>query len=185
MVVAFFVWTVLTLFLPEIIRLKLGGVWLIGPAFLEAESIVPIILMAYLFQGAYLNFLPGIYFAEKTIYITVITGVSALINVAVNFSLIPVYGMTGAACATLAGHATMALLTYLVSHKLFPVPYEWFKLFKLGITALIALTVAQFLDYTLVGRLIGIASFTGGLFILKIISTREVKSMASLFNITS
>ena len=182
MVVALCVWTVLTLFLPEIIRLKLGGAWLIGPAFHEAESIVPIILMAYLFQGAYLNFLPGIYFAEKTTYIAGITGLSALINVAVNFSLIPLYGMTGAAYATLAGHATMALLTYFVSRKLFPVPYEWVKLFRLGITALIALTVAQFLDYTLVGRLVGIASFTGGLFILKIISTRDVKTIASLCN---
>ncbi|MEE2876526.1 MAG: oligosaccharide flippase family protein [Candidatus Neomarinimicrobiota bacterium] len=181
MVVALFTWTVLTLFLPEIIRLQLGGVWLVGPAFHEAESIVPIILMAYLLQGAYLNFLPGIYFASKTIYIAGITGLSALINIGVNFSLIPLYGMTGAAYATLAGHGAMAILTYFVSRKLFTVPYDWFKLLRLATTAVIALGVAQLLDHTLVGRFIGVASFVGGLFLMKILSLGDFKNIVSLF----
>ncbi len=182
MVVAFFAWTALTLLLPEIIRLRLGGVWLIGPAFQEAESIVPIILMAYMFQGAYLNFLPGIYFAEKTTYIAGITGISALINVAVNFALIPQFGMAGAAYATLAGHSAMAILTYFVSRRFFSVPYDWFRLLRLATATVAALGVAQLLDYTLMGRLVGIASFAGGLFVLKIISIRDVKSIASIFH---
>jgi len=81
MVITFFVWTLLTLFISEIFQLNVAGVSLIGPAFVEAQSIVPIILLAYVFQGAYLNFLPGIYFEEKTKYIAAITGLSAAVNI--------------------------------------------------------------------------------------------------------
>ena len=116
MVIALFVWTVITLFISEIVRLNVAGVSLIGPAFVGAQSIVPIILMAYVFQGAYLNFLPGIYFEEKTKYIAVITGLSAAVNIGVNFALIPIYGIAGAAYATLAGHGTMAVTTYFTSN---------------------------------------------------------------------
>lgn len=59
MVIALSVWTMITLFISEIVRLNVAGVSLIGPAFVEAQSIVPVILMAYVFQGAYLNFLPA------------------------------------------------------------------------------------------------------------------------------
>jgi O-antigen/teichoic acid export membrane protein len=135
-----------------------------------------------MFQGAYLNFLPGIYFAEKTTYIAGITGISALINVAVNFALIPQFGMAGAAYATLAGHSAMAILTYFVSRRFFSVPYDWFRLLRLATATVAALGVAQLLDYTLMGRLVGIASFAGGLFVLKIISIRDVKSIASIFH---
>ncbi|HJM85550.1 MAG TPA: oligosaccharide flippase family protein [Candidatus Marinimicrobia bacterium] len=181
MVIALFVWTVITLFISEIVRLNVAGVSLIGPAFVEAQSIVPIILMAYVFQGAYLNFLPGIYFEEKTKYIAVITGLSAAVNIGVNFALIPIYGIVGAAYATLAGHGTMAVTTYFTSKKLFPVLYDWFKLLRTVTAVVVALGTAHFFDYTLLGRIAGASAFTGALFMLKVITPGEVSKIISVF----
>lgn len=182
MVVLLFVWIGLTLFIPEIVRLRIGGISLIGPAFYEAESIVPIILLAYVFQGAYINFLPGIYFEKKTHMIPIITAVSAAVNIAVNFTLIPLYGMTGAAYATLAGHATMAVTTYLISRRLFPVFYDWFKLLRTATAVVISLGTAQLLDYTLTAKILGCATFIGALFLLRVMSPKELKNIFSLLN---
>ena len=181
MVITFFVWTLLTLFISEIFQLNVAGVSLIGPAFVEAQSIVPIILLAYVFQGAYLNFLPGIYFKEKTKYIAAITGLGAAVNIVVNFTLIPSFGMTGAAYATLAGHGTMAITTYFTSKKLFPIPYDWFRLFRAVIAVVIALGTAHLLDYTLPGRIAGAAAFIGALFLLKVITLGRLKNIVSIF----
>ena len=159
----------------------MAGVSLIGPAFVEAQSIVPIILLAYVFQGAYLNFLPGIYFEEKTKYIAAITGLGAAVNIVVNFTLIPSFGMTGAAYATLAGHGTMAITTYFTSKKLFPIPYDWFMLLKTVTAVVIALGTAHLLDYTLPGRIAGAAAFIGALFLLKVITLGRLKNIVSIF----
>ena len=185
MVIALFVWTVITLFISEIVRLNVAGVSLIGPDFVEAESIVPVILMAYVFQGAYLNFLPGIYFEEKTKYIALITGLSATVNIGVNFTLIPIYGIAGAAYATLAGHGTMAVTTYFTSRKLFAVPYDWFRLFRTVAAVAIALGTAYLFDYTFFGRVAGVTAFIGVLFLLKVITPSEVSKITSVLQPSS
>ena len=54
------------------------------------------------------------------------------VNVAANFALIPVWGMTGAAAASLLAYAVMALTLFLLGRKLYPVPYEWDRLARLA-----------------------------------------------------
>jgi O-antigen/teichoic acid export membrane protein len=54
-----------------------------------------------------------------------VTGAGALVNVLVNFALVPYLGITGAAVATLAAYVVMAGYLYYESNKVYPVPYEW------------------------------------------------------------
>ena len=177
MVVTTFAWLLITLFLPEIINFKIGKFWLIGPEFHEAKTIVPIILMAYLFQGAYLNFLPGIYFKEKTHYIPLITGVGALVNLVINLILIPVYGMFGAAFATLIGHGTIAIVTFFVARRMFPVPYDWLKILRLTTSLFFTLLSAYLLNFTIMGRVLGLILFGLGLIIFRVIYIKEIKNI--------
>ena len=72
----------------------------------------------------YVIFSAGIYIEEKSIYVPIITGLGALVNVAVNFVLIPVLNFTGAAFATLASYFVMALGYYYVTQKFYNVKYE-------------------------------------------------------------
>jgi O-antigen/teichoic acid export membrane protein len=49
---------------------------------------------------------------------------SALLNVGVNIVLIPLYGATGAAIATLVAYIAFALVSYLFNQCIYPVPFE-------------------------------------------------------------
>ncbi|MFQ6675143.1 MAG: lipopolysaccharide biosynthesis protein [Fidelibacterota bacterium] len=141
--VALFVWILISNFIHELIRIRIAGISLIGPPFYGAEAVVPVILMAYVFQGVYLNFLPGIYFEKKTHMIALISGTGALVNVVLNFLLIPPYGMMGAAAATLAAYIVMAVGAFVVSRRLFTVPYEWSRVIRTTVSFLAAVAFAS------------------------------------------
>jgi O-antigen/teichoic acid export membrane protein len=72
----------------------------------------------------YSVFSAGIYIEEKSIYVPIITGTGALVNVVINFLLIPALSLTGAAIATLASYFVMALGYYYVTQKFYKVKYE-------------------------------------------------------------
>ncbi len=115
---------VLSLFITDLAQLKIAGFSLVGAQYWAGLQIVPIILLAYLINGMYSVFSAGIYIEEKSIYVPFITGTGALVNVVVNFLLIPVLSFTGAAIATLASYFVMALGYYYVTQKFFKVKYE-------------------------------------------------------------
>ncbi len=115
---------VLSLFITDLAQIKIAGFSLIGPEYWAGLQIVPIVLLAYLINGMYSVFAAGIYIEEKSIYVPFITGTGALVNVIVNFLLIPVLGITGAALATLASYLVMAFGYYYVTQKFFKVKYE-------------------------------------------------------------
>ena len=54
-----------------------------------------------------------------------ITGIAAVVNVALNLILIPRYGMMGAAVATVAAYVTMFLGMTWYAQRVFPAPYQW------------------------------------------------------------
>ncbi|MBL8029137.1 MAG: polysaccharide biosynthesis C-terminal domain-containing protein, partial [Fibrobacteres bacterium] len=113
------------LFYNEIAALSFGGFTLIGPAFRSGLTVVPILLLAYAFCGAYYNMIVGIYAKEKTWVIPIVTLFGAVLNVGLNFYAIPNYGIKGAAVVTLISYAGMTLLLYPISMKLYFIKYEW------------------------------------------------------------
>ncbi len=67
----------------------------------------------------------GIGRAKRTQFNWVITGVAAVVNVALNLILIPPYGMMGAAIATVAAYAVMFVGMTWYAQRVYPVPYQW------------------------------------------------------------
>ena len=67
---------------------------------------------------------------EKSFYIPVITGIGAAINIGVNFLLIPVWGIVGAALATLASYLIMAVAVYKITQRFYEINYEKVKVVK-------------------------------------------------------
>ena len=102
---------------------------LIDQAYWSGLSIVPWLLLAYWFQGWYINFSAGIFIQEKTKNLAQITGLGALITVIVNVALIPVLGMTGAAIATVLSYGTMAVVLYKVAQQAMQVPFGLVRAF--------------------------------------------------------
>ncbi|QHL88377.1 oligosaccharide flippase family protein [Nibribacter ruber] len=86
-------------------------------------EIVPVLLLAYLFNGVYYNLTVWFKLTDKTHYGTYITIFGAIVTVVANFLLIPVLGYMGSAVAAFLCYFLMAVVCYVIGQKYFPVPY--------------------------------------------------------------
>lgn len=110
----------LALVLPDVLLLMSRKV-----EYHAAGPVVPVIVLAFLFQGFFLLSSIGITIAKETRYYPMITAAAATLNIALNFVLIPSFGIMGSAWATVAGYALMALLGAFISNRLYPIPIRW------------------------------------------------------------
>ena len=62
---------------------------------------------------------------RRTQFNWIVSGIAAVLNIALNFALIPPYGMMGAAIATIAAYTTMFLGMAWWSQRIYPVAYQW------------------------------------------------------------
>ncbi len=103
-------------------------------------SIVPILLIANIFLGIYFNLSFSYKLTDKTYLGAVISTLGAIITIAANYILIPLYGFIGSAISTLGCYFFMALTSYLVSRKLLS--------FKINLNkSLLYLLVMVFIGY--------------------------------------
>lgn len=168
-------WAFLSLFVEDIAKIEIAGRTLLGSSFLSGLSIVPVVLLAYLFNGLFMNFTAGIYIEEKTKYFPLVTISGAIVNVIVNFTLIPILGIMGAAYATLASYVVMAGGLFVVSQKFYKIDYEYYKIFKIflliGITIFI---LYSFSDVMNVGvKLLVFVGFVSAFIFLKIVKWND------------
>ena len=105
------------------------------PSYYGAVSVVPLIVLAYLFFE--MNYLIsfGLDLTGKTKYYPFIMGAGAVFNLFLNFILIPPFGMMGAAVATVLSYALLPIIEYFIVRRLYPVPYEWRRLLKLALVS--------------------------------------------------
>jgi len=85
--------------------------------------IVPILLLANLFLGIYYNLSVWYKLTEKTVFGAYMSLMGALITLFLNLYLIPILGFVGSAWATLCCYAIMALCSYLLGQKYYPISY--------------------------------------------------------------
>jgi O-antigen/teichoic acid export membrane protein len=131
----------LSLFISDIVQIDISGFSIIGSKYWSGLYIVPVVLLAYLFNGLYVVFSAGIYIEEKSIYAPIVAGLGAFTNVTANYILIPHLNIMGAALATLASYVVMAAGYYIVTQKYYHIQYEYSKLWKIA-AAMIFVSIA-------------------------------------------
>lgn len=109
------------------------------PEYWEGLSIVPPLLLGYLFLGIYYNFTVWFKLTDKTYYGTVITIGGAILTIVLNFILIPTGGYYGSSLATVFVYAAMMAACYFLGQKYFPIPYKIVSglLYIIGTTLLV------------------------------------------------
>jgi O-antigen/teichoic acid export membrane protein len=128
----------LSLFIQNVVTFPLfGHRYLIHPDYWSGLGIVPIILFGYLWTGMGMILNAGLLIEKRAGYLPLVTGAGAAVNIAANIWWIPLYGIFGGAFATLAAYMVMAILYWIVTIRIYPVPYEYFRLAKIGVAALI------------------------------------------------
>ncbi len=141
-------WAVVSLFIDNVAGWEFAaGRTLIEGNFLPGLVVVPVILLAYLFNGIYVNLQAGLYIEEKTKYFPLVTGAGALVNVAANLLLIPLLGIMGAALAVLASYMVMAFSLFLITRRIYPVAYEFGKLARIMATVVATALAYYYLHY--------------------------------------
>lgn len=103
----------------------------------EAATVVPFIVLSTVLSGMYI-FAPGLGIAKRTGVIAVVNILSAALNIALNFSLIPLLGIVGAALASLLSSALAFGVTMAYSQRLYYVPHNWKQL---GLATLLTVAV--------------------------------------------
>lgn len=168
----------LSLFSPEVVHL------MVGPQFSSSQSVVPIVALAYIFNGLGFYVQVGMLVMNRTRLIGLIgTGVACL-NAGLNYVLILKYGMLGAAWATLLSFVAWAACSYLLSQRLLPLPLEWSRVgLMIGIAIVIYLACTRWGSDLLVGALliktVVLAGFPILLWKLGIVSQAEIGSLRS------
>lgn len=181
-IIASGIWITLSLFVENIVKLDLPGGWnLVGENFWGGLEIVPVILLAYVFHGMYVNFQAGIYIEEKTKFFPVVTILGALANVISNLILIPAFGLMGAAYSTLLSYLIMAAGLNFFSQKYYKINYEYGKIFRVIFLIIATGIIYYFLLYNgylnLPIKLLMFAGFFVMLALLNVIKINEIRTV--------
>ncbi|MDC0571207.1 polysaccharide biosynthesis C-terminal domain-containing protein [Flavobacteriaceae bacterium] len=136
-------------------------------AYWEAMTVVPILLLAYLFLGIYHNLSVWYKITDRTKFGAYISIFGALITLLINIIFIPKFGYMASATATLFAYATMAVISYILGKKHYAIPYN---LKKIGLYLVLSIVFSGLSFYVFRGQY-----FIGILFILILTSVIWVK----------
>ena len=92
--------------------------------YFQALEIVPIILLANLFLGIYINLSVWYKLTDKTKYGMYFSILGALITILFNIIFIPKIGFMASAWATLIAYSFMTTISYFYGKKYYTIPYE-------------------------------------------------------------
>jgi len=116
----------LMVFLDKLVAFPImGGRTLIPPAYWVGLGIVPGVLLGYAFQAWVVHFTLGLYIAKQTRYMMWTNGAGALVTVAGNLVLIPLFGLWGATLSAILCFLVIAVMTTRKSQQLFPITLSW------------------------------------------------------------
>ncbi len=121
---------------------------LLGPAFRtdEGMQVVPILLLANLFAGTFIYLSQWYKQTGKTLYGAMISVGGALITLVVNIIFIPYYGFLASAWATFACYFCMALASYILGQKFYPVAYNTGRIVWYIASATLLFLISKFIQ---------------------------------------
>jgi O-antigen/teichoic acid export membrane protein len=109
-----------------------------------ARVVAPLAFASAAYAG-YIVVSIGIGRARRTGFNWVVTGIAALVDVALNLALVPRYGMEGSAAAMLSAYAVLFLVMAWHAQRTYPVPYQWRRVATaLGVAAALVIVGKAF-----------------------------------------
>ena len=121
---------------------------IIGMEYIEGYNIIAIVLFGIVLWGVTTNILGAtVVMKEKTGKMFLFTSISVLVNIGLNFILIPKYGMYGAAVATLISYILQFIMIFVYTQKLVFINYDYKFIFKSSFICLCFFALILFLSY--------------------------------------
>jgi O-antigen/teichoic acid export membrane protein len=117
------------------------------PQYYEAYTIVPLIVVSYILFGMVSILIACIHITKKTKYGAIFMIVSAVVNTALNFLLIPLMGMMGAAISTIIAYIVLNVGIFRYSQKLYPINHEFGRMFQIVLVSSGLYGLSLFINY--------------------------------------
>ena len=111
---------------------------LVAPSYYASFKAIPFLALGILFFMSTQITVVSILVKNKTLYIMIVCWIIALVNVLLNYLLIPRWGIVGAGAATGMAYVIFTICYLVISQKLWPVPYDWIALALMLFTAVAA-----------------------------------------------
>jgi O-antigen/teichoic acid export membrane protein len=174
------IFLVISLYINQIVQLKIFGFYLMGEKFWSSITVAPVVQLAYIFDAAYMCFIVGVYLEKKTRLLSYITAGGMAVNILLNVLLIPSMGMMGSAWARVGAYLVMAVSVYFVSQPLYHVNYEWSRVIKLSVTSLALFWIGSCLPVAF--RILPLISLPVILWILRFWPPEEIRKIKTVLN---
>ena len=98
--------------------------YFVGESYREGLHVVPVLLLANLFLGVYVNLSVWYKLTDRTLMGAWVALGGASITVVLLWWWVPAFGYEGAAWAHLVCYGSMAVVSYLLGRRYYPVPYD-------------------------------------------------------------
>lgn len=132
------------------------GILLIGPeiifilggkSYMEAKWALPPLLISCMFQVAYTMYVNVEFYMKRTISVAIATGIAAIVNIILNFVLIPRFGFIAASFNTLFSYIVLYSAHYIYLHKIKMSFVFKTKIINLGLIFMLCIMILVYLVY--------------------------------------
>lgn len=127
---------IISLFSLEFLKLFTGS-----KDYWAADGIVPVLSYAFLFGLIKDNTIIGLTITKRTKIIGLLIFATSMLNIALNYSLIPIFDIYGAAIATVLSQLVFLSLVTRFAQKSYYIPYEWGKIALLILASMIVVFI--------------------------------------------
>jgi O-antigen/teichoic acid export membrane protein len=167
---------------PDVVRL------FTTPEYHEAARVTPWIALGVMCQGLYLVGSIGLVITKRTAFYPLATGLAAGASLLANMTLVPRFGIVGAAWANLVAYATLAIATSTFSWRVYPIPYEWSRLLRVAVAGAFGYSTAVWAVPEAVAPVAGlllrglatVSVYLGVLYVTGFFHAGELKALWSL-----
>jgi O-antigen/teichoic acid export membrane protein len=167
------------------LALTLASPWLVdalsNDTFSSASRVVGPLAFSTVAYAAYIVVAIGVGRTRRTQFNWVITGVAAVVNIALNVALIPTYGMMGAAIATVVAYTVMAVGMAWWSQRVYPVPYQWRRVATAALVAVGLTAIGKVADAGPALQIVLVALYPVGLVVSGFTTAQERRHLRALW----
>ena len=109
-----------------------------------AAAVVPLLVLSVALRGAAAFLTTSLNVAKRTHALSVAASIDAAVTVTGHVTLIPWFGLLGAATATAAGQAARVVVMTVAAQRLYHIPYETGRLLRTALAGLVVYSASGF-----------------------------------------
>lgn len=158
------------------------------PEFLRGAQLAPLVTLGYVFHMMGSYFAVSLGLMHKQIWGTISTFIAAGSNIALNFLLIPIIGITGAAIATCISFGVQMVINIVLGSRYIQLDFDWrffgkvaFSSFVMG--AVISMIKPTGIVYLLLAVLLGLLIYLFMMIITRAADSEEIEAVISYLHL--